>query len=594
MKGRVALADAKSNQTSDADSQATFEKMAAEEGKSGNAQTASDLADNSLEAPSETSKAADSLADGADGEEAGSEEEDVDEEETQAQAGAAATTSSKKKKKPKKKKKKAADGSAESSSSAVSSQQPIQPTQVHDIQSLLKQLALSQQQPKREGKAPEDYKFWNTQPVPKFREPNLLQTTDGANGESLPEGAILPDKVCRASAKAEPEKLVDGFEWCLVDLDDKEELHELYDLLDNHYVEDTDGSFRFRYSEQFLSWALKPPGWRKDWHIGVRTKGSEDGKKGKLVAFIAGIPVTLKVGSQQKFNATEINFLTIHRKLRGKRLAPVLIKEVTRRCYLNDIYQALYTAGTLLPTPISTCRYFHRSLDWEHLYKTGFSHVPSGTTELRQKYKYRIDPNTKLKGLRPMKSEDIPAVKALLTRYLERFHLRQEWTTEEIDHWICSEASKGVVSSFVVEKEGGGISDFVSYYLLESTVLRSNSRGRDTIRAAYLYYYATESAFPIPNTPKPKARDLQETLAHRLRGLMHDALVLAKKDDYHVFNALTLLDNPLFLKEEKFEPGDGKLNYYLFNWRTESLGGGVDERNEIDTSRMGGVGVVML
>ena len=75
---------------------------------------------------------------------------------------------------------------------------------------------------------------------------------------------------------------------------------------------------------------------------------------------------------------------------------------------------------------------------------------------------------------------------------------------------------------------------------------------------------------------------------------MHDILILAKKDNFHVFNALTLMDNPLFLKEEKFEPGDGKLNYYLFNWRTKVLPGGIDERDQLDRSKMGGVGVVML
>ena len=80
----------------------------------------------------------------------------------------------------------------------------------------------------------------------------------------------------------------------------------------------------------------------------------------------------------------------------------------------------------------------------------------------------------------------------------------------------------------------------------------------------------------------------------RLQQLMHDALILAKKDDFHVFNALTLLDNPLFLKEQKFEPGDGKLHFYLFNWRTALLAGGVDAANNLDASKMGGVGVVML
>ncbi|EME48987.1 hypothetical protein DOTSEDRAFT_122428 [Dothistroma septosporum NZE10] len=471
--------------------------------------------------------------------------------------------------------------SPQAQSQAIQSNNPVP---ANDIPALLQQLALSAPN-KKEAKAPEDYKFWNTQPVPKFKEPNLLQTTSGGEGEAKPEGPILLSEICRKSAKAEPEKLVDGFEWCEIDLEDKEELQEFYDLLYNHYVEDTDGSFRFNYSVEFLAWALKPPGWKKEWHIGVRTKSTAEGKMGKLVASITGIPVTLLVRGQQ-VNASEINFLAIHRKLRNKRLAPVLIKEVTRRCYLNGIYQALYTAGTLLPTPISTCRYFHRSLDWDHLYKTGFSHLPPGTTELRQKYKYRVESQTTVKGLRAMKPTDVPAVKDLLGRYSERFQLRQEFTDEEIAHWICSDTSKGVVWSYVVE-ENGKITDFVSYYLLESTVLRASRK--ETIRAAYLYYYATETAFA-----KAKKQEVQDALQTRLQTLVHDVLILAKKDNFHVFNALTLSDNPLFLKEEKFEPGDGKLNYYLFNWRTALLPGGIDAKNNIDTTKMGGVGVVML
>ena len=91
--------------------------------------------------------------------------------------------------------------------------------------------------------------------------------------------------------------------------------------------------FRFEYSADFLRWALMPPGWHADWHIGVRVEGS-----GKLVAFISGIPATM-VNNETVVNMAEINFLCVHKKLRTKRLAPVLIKEITRRVNLKDIWQ---------------------------------------------------------------------------------------------------------------------------------------------------------------------------------------------------------------------------------------------------------------
>lgn len=53
----------------------------------------------------------------------------------------------------------------------------------------------------------------------------------------------------------------------------------------------------------------------------------------------------------------EINFLCVHKKLRSKRVAPVLIREITRRVHLEGIFQAVYTAGVVLPKPVGTCRY---------------------------------------------------------------------------------------------------------------------------------------------------------------------------------------------------------------------------------------------
>ena len=65
---------------------------------------------------------------------------------------------------------------------------------------------------------------------------------------------------------------------------------ELDDLLSPHYGEDDNAMFRFRYSAAFLEWALTPPGFHKEWHIGVRVKSNK-----KLVAFISAVPITLRV-----------------------------------------------------------------------------------------------------------------------------------------------------------------------------------------------------------------------------------------------------------------------------------------------------------
>lgn len=52
----------------------------------------------------------------------------------------------------------------------------------------------------------------------------------------------------------------------------------------------------------------------------------------------------------------EINFLCVLKSLRSKRLAPVLIKEITRRVNLEKIFHAVYTAGITVPTPFCNAR----------------------------------------------------------------------------------------------------------------------------------------------------------------------------------------------------------------------------------------------
>lgn len=348
------------------------------------------------------------------------------------------------------------------------------------------------------------HRFWATQPVPRFDD----------KSSSSDDGPIEPEDL--EKVRKEPYPLLDGFEWVTVDIDDKKEVDDVYKLLFDNYVEDDEAMFRLKYSASFLDWALKPPGWRKEWHVGIRVTSSR-----KLVAFISGVPVTLRVRSKV-VQCSEINFLCIHKKLRSKRLAPILIKEVTRRCNLAGIWQAIYTAGIMLPTPVSTCRYYHRSLNWQKLYDVGFSPLPPGSTKQRQIIKFKLPERTALAGLRPMEAKDVDAVQNLLNRYLDRTDVAQEFSKEELNHWILNRDTTSpdkVVWAYVVEANGK-ITDFISFYELSSTVI--NHEKHKDIRVAYLFYYATESAF------EGDGKD-QSVLSKRLNDLVHDALILAKK-----------------------------------------------------------------
>ena len=382
------------------------------------------------------------------------------------------------------------------------------------------------------------HKFWDTQPVPKLDEDT--SKVEGSGGPVHP--LKTPDDI-----SPDPLKLPTGFEWVSIDVTQDDQIDEIYTLLYQNYVEDDDNMFRFDYSKPFLKWALQPPGYFPEWHVGVRQSNS-----GKLRALITGIPVHVAVHGISPKVMCEINFLCVHKKLRSKRVAPVLIQEVTRRVNRRDIWQAVYTAGVVLPKPVAHARYWHRSINPQKLIAVEFSRLQPRMTMNRTVRLYRLPDHPSTPGLRPMTMKDVPSARKLLANYLKKFKLHIVFDTdEEFAHWMLPR--EGVVSSYVVSDDEGEVTDLCSYYHLNSTIIGNDKY--KTLFAAYSFYN-------VANTVS-------------LTALMKDLLILSKKTNVDVFNVLDVMENEQFLKKGpdslKFGIGDGYLQYYLYNWRCPQI-----------------------
>eukprot|EP00038_Savillea_parva_P008146 m.175036 g.175036 ORF g.175036 m.175036 type:complete len:510 (+) comp13918_c0_seq1:68-1597(+) len=458
------------------------------------------------------------------------------------------STEAAKKKKKKKKKKKAGEtnngedgdvsastGTEAGESDATPRAPPAASASAADVQKairaaqLMAKIKALEARPTEAEKDPSqrDYKFWKTQPVPQY-------------GEAADtEGPLEADKPL-SELRQEPLALPGGFEWESLDINDPKMLDELYALLNENYVEDDDNMFRFDYSRDFLKWALKPPGCKTVWYAAVRQSGGSR----KLRGFISAIPATLRIREKNQ-HLVEINFLCVHKKLRSHRLAPVLIREITRRVNCEGLFQAVYTAGVVLPTPVAKCRYWHRSLDPKKLIEVKFSYLPRGQTmaKLIRKLKLPTEPTTP--GLRKMTEADVGAAWKMTEAYLKKFTIAPTFTSqEEFAHWLLPR--DGVISTFVVEDpETHEITDMISYYTLPSTIVHHPEH--KLLKAAYSFYNV------------PGKTDITQ--------LMQDALTLAKADEFDVFNALDLMENSTFLEPLQFGKGDGNLQYYLYNYR---------------------------
>lgn len=386
------------------------------------------------------------------------------------------------------------------------------------------------------------HKFWMTQPVPGSQYQSLVQESQtqssDINLQILESGPIETKSL--SEIKKDSYKLPDSYKWVTLDMTNDQDIDDIFILLAEHYVEDSDNMFRFCYSRDFLKWALMCPNKDPAFLVGVRMVNSSQ----KLVSFISGVRINIRI-QDRVIPMVEINFLCIHKNLRKHRLAPVLIKEITRIGNLAGIWQAVYTAGIELPGCVTRHRYLHRPLNPKKLIECGFSQLKPRMTLSRTIKLHHIPDEPQIPGFRPLEHNDVHDACNKLNEYLKQFKIAQCFDENEFTHWFI--ARPNVVNTYVVQNPlDGQLTDMISFYHIPSTII-GNKRHK-TLNAVYLFYFFLSDKTSINQ-------------------LMLDGLIMAKKLGIDVFNALDLMDNKLFFEDLKFGVGSGYLHYYFYNWK---------------------------
>nr|XP_046234298.1 glycylpeptide N-tetradecanoyltransferase 2-like isoform X2 [Scatophagus argus] len=373
------------------------------------------------------------------------------------------------------------------------------------------------------------YRFWETQPVPRL---------DGEGDSVVSHGPIVKGE---ADVRKESFSLPQGFSWDTLDLSNPTVLRELCALLNENYMEEDDNTIRFDFSLEYLKWILQPPNYQAQWHCGVRVDTNN-----KLVGFIAAVPADVLIYETEK-RMVQVKLLCVHKKLRLKRMTPVLIRELTRRVNQQGLHQAVYTTATVLPTPLSSCRSWNRPLNPRKLMEVSYPGVRQNMSLQRAVKFNRVPEVTKTPGLRPMTKEDVVGVRSLLQANLSKFHLNTILSLQEVEHWLLPR--ENVIDTYVVEGDDGTLTDVVSFYSISSRVL--NHPVHTGLRAAHLLYFASTVTDPV--------------------NLMEEALVLAKSNGVDIFCALDVMNNKTLLEKLKFSISNTSLYYYLYNWMCPNM-----------------------
>lgn len=340
-----------------------------------------------------------------------------------------------------------------------------------------------------------------------------------------------------------------GFTWCEpCDL----QIERVQAFLSDHYVasnvaaSDQGHNIRYtlQYSKEILKWYLC----RNACLVGIETTENR-----KIVGFISAVP-TLVDTSKRLSTIAEVNFLCVHHRLRGKRLAAVLIKELLR-CVLiscNQIRQAIFTGDvshSLPLKPLVETRFFHRPLDVDHLIDCNFfspDTISPMLTRERARKLYNVNSikvSGGLKVFRRLMADDNlnqPDVVDQLAQNMNTLPqtciIRRVYSVADVSCLISCRDMYVYISD----------QEYILFYEVPTRVENELSGVVSVVRGAYLYKISSPDA-------------------------LASSLQLAAHEGFHVMNALCIGNiTEDCLKSMKFVQGTGCLNYYVYNGTVHS------------------------
>lgn len=324
------------------------------------------------------------------------------------------------------------------------------------------------------------HQFWDKQPVPR---------------EGMGSGEI---EATRETSK-KTTKLPEGFVWSSCSL------KEACAFLNAYYV--GNDTFRMGYNVDILKWSVNDS-------VAIRHCETND-----IVGYISSAPVTMRL-EDKTLDMVQITYLCVHKNYRTMNFTPLLITEIKRRANRREVWQAIYTAQTKIPTPMTKAYYWHRFLNVKRLVQIGFHQ----TNRLRESY-YEVRGPCKCLW-RKMTLEDVPKVTHLLRKHMSMFKVAPVVDETYVKTWLLP------IHSYVND----ATDDFISFY----DVLYNRVDGTDSVKQVYKF--------------------------HIVGDVYNDAFLLAKNQGYDVFNLLDVGVDTESLERMKFLKGNGSVYYYLWNW----------------------------
>jgi glycylpeptide N-tetradecanoyltransferase len=393
-----------------------------------------------------------------------------------------------------------------------------------------------------------EYNFWNNKPVMNFTD--VCATPESL--ETLNERPVY--------ASVDKIKLPSSLEWRDVNISDDTEMSTVVDFLRMHYITDKTNKFKPNYTTEFIRWTLGS-------NCIMTSIVAKD--TGVMCGVVSAKFINLTV-----FNKTEqfgcVDFLCAHPKFRGKKIAFVLIDEITRRIVQNGCNTGVFTTTRCVPSPTATIRYYHRPLNYKKLFKYEFTRLQNGKESTINKFDKLFKIETPIpSNYVQAKEEHAERMLSAYNEWMTRFNIYQEYTLEEFKQKFIN--NDFVRSYFVGDFDGAQQIDFVGAQQIDFVSIYNlpyEIHGEETemINAGYLLTYTAN------------VETTQEILLA--------SLSICNTLGYDVFNVTDIMtvNEGIFsnqyecgqdsdgededkMYEHKFLKGNCKLHFNFFNWK---------------------------
>lgn len=368
-----------------------------------------------------------------------------------------------------------------------------------------------------------EYKFWDTQPVPKMKD----HMRDDGEIISLSTSALN---------STEPVNLPPNFSWEALDLKNDTVLKRVCEFVNENNMDNVSAEFKLEYEPEFIKRMLINDKYTSDMSLGIKYNNKIIGC---IISSVSKSQVNRKI-----LDTVEVNVLCVHPLFRNKRMCPILIRELSRRMQLLGYNYGLYNADVYLPKPFTTVQRYQRPINIKKLIETGYTQIPSESKikmeDIEKSIKLAKNPTNKT--FKPMELKHVDESYDLFNSYMNKFNVHPIYTKEEFTNLFINNP---YVVCYVIEDNNGNPTDFISYYIMKYKVLK-RTKGYEYINKGYLYYYTSMNETPYR--------------------LIKDMLVVANNNNIDVFNALELMENDVILRDLNFDQGSS-MHYYFYNWR---------------------------